>query len=322
MKYQPFGKLGFEVSQLSFGASALGGVFRDVDEGDAIRAVHAALDAGINYIDVAPAYGGTRSETILGKALRDVPRDRYHISTKVGKTVAPGQYGADEFDYSRDAIIRSLGESMERVGVDYFDIVHLHDIEYLGRKNVEWALDEGYATLEALKDEGRIGGVSFGIYPVDLWLRILDELRIDAMLTHNHYCLNDTRVVQLLPAVKDKQIALINASPFGSGLLSGREPPDWHPIQDNDRAYFAEAIRFCESHNVPIAKLALQFSASHPDIPTTLFSSASETSVSRNVRWLEEPYERELIDQVRAILAPVADKEWDYDAGVERLSGT
>jgi aryl-alcohol dehydrogenase-like predicted oxidoreductase len=88
--YQQFGNLGFEVSRLSFGASALGGVFRNVDETEAIRAVHSALDAGINYIDVAPAYGATRSETVLGKALKGVSRDRYFISTKVGKTSAPG----------------------------------------------------------------------------------------------------------------------------------------------------------------------------------------------------------------------------------------
>jgi aryl-alcohol dehydrogenase-like predicted oxidoreductase len=319
VEYRRFGNLGFEVSRLSFGASALGGVFRAVDEGDAIRAVHAALDAGINYLDVAPAYGATRSETVLGKALRGVSRDRYNISTKVGKTHAPGRYGEDSFDYSRQAILRSLDDSRSRTGVDYFDIVHLHDIEYRGRVNVEWALDEGYETLEQLRQDGRIGAVGFGIYPMDLWRRIVDEVRIDAMLTHNHYCLVDTRLVQLLPKIIDKGIALINASPFGSGLLSGREPPEWHPAEESDRKHLAEAMRFCESQNVPIAKLALQFSASNPDIPTTMFSSASADSVNRNVRWLEDEYEGELIERVRDILAPASDKEWDYDAGVDRL---
>ena len=94
MEYRRFGNLGFEVSQLSFGASALGGVFRTVDEAEAIRAVHTALDAGINYIDVAPAYGATRSETVLGKALRGMPRSRYRLSTKVGKLAVPGETGA------------------------------------------------------------------------------------------------------------------------------------------------------------------------------------------------------------------------------------
>lgn len=319
MEYRQFGNLGYDVSRLSFGASALGSVFRTVEESDAIRAVHAALDAGINYIDVAPAYGATRSEAILGKALRSVPRDQYHISTKVGKKTDPDSYGVDLFDYSEQGILASLDESRERIGVDHFDIVHIHDIEYQGRVNVEWAMEEAYTTLEGLKKAGRIGGVSFGIYPMDLWHRIVNELEIDAMLVHNHYCLNDTRATELLPAVKEHGIALINASPFGSGLLTGRKPPAWHPIEEQDGLHFVKALEFCSECDVPIAKLALQFSCSHPEIPTTMFSSASEDSVARNVRWIEEPYEGELIEKVREILNPIVDKQWDYDAGIDKI---
>jgi aryl-alcohol dehydrogenase-like predicted oxidoreductase len=92
MKTNPLGKTGLNVSALSFGASALGGVFRNIDEADGIRAVHAALDAGINYFDVAPAYGGTVAETVLGKALKGIARDRYFLSTKAGKYTEPGAY--------------------------------------------------------------------------------------------------------------------------------------------------------------------------------------------------------------------------------------
>lgn len=90
MQYHSLGKTGMKVSRLSFGASALSGVFRSVEETEAIKAVHAALECGINYFDVAPAYGGTVSETVLGKALRGVPRNRYYLSTKVGKYTPPG----------------------------------------------------------------------------------------------------------------------------------------------------------------------------------------------------------------------------------------
>ena len=93
MQYNFLGKTGLQVSRLSFGASSLGAVFHPVDETEAIAAVHAALDCGINYFDVAPAYGGTRSETVLGKALRGVSRDRYFLSTKVGKYTDPNKYG-------------------------------------------------------------------------------------------------------------------------------------------------------------------------------------------------------------------------------------
>ncbi len=104
MQYNLLGKTGLKVSRLSFGGSSLGSVFRPVDESEAVKAVHAALDFGINYIDVAPAYGGTLSETVLGKALRGIPRSRYYLSTKVGKYTKPGSYGEDVLDYSRARI--------------------------------------------------------------------------------------------------------------------------------------------------------------------------------------------------------------------------
>ena len=143
MKFNPLGKTGLNVSRLSFGASALGGVYGPADEAEGIRAVHTALDFGINYFDVSPAYGATRSEIVLGRALKGIARDRYYLSTKVGKYTQPDGYGADTLDYSRARIRASLDESASRLGTGYFDILHIHDIEYQGRKHTEWALTEG-----------------------------------------------------------------------------------------------------------------------------------------------------------------------------------
>jgi Aldo/keto reductase family len=96
-------------------------VFRPVDESEGIRAVHVALDMGINYFDVAPAYGGTVAETVLGKALRGIPRDRYYLSTKAGKFTDPDHYGSDELNYSRARILESVAASMRRLGVVFFE---------------------------------------------------------------------------------------------------------------------------------------------------------------------------------------------------------
>jgi L-galactose dehydrogenase len=312
MQYQVLGKTGLKVSRLSFGASSLGGVFHAVQEADALRAVHTALDCGINYFDVAPAYGGTRSETVLGKALKRIPRDRFFLSTKVGKYTNPEKYGEDTLDYSAARIRRSLEESAARLGTDYFDIIHIHDVEYQNRRHTEWALDEGFATLHALKREGRIGAVSFGIYPMDLWHRIFCDYDIDAAMTHNHYCLNDTRLLELLPVAREKNIGVINASPFGSGLLTDRGPADWHPANAAERGVFKTAAEFCQQHGTNISKLALQFSSQHPEIPTTLFSSANPESVKRNVAWHTEPVDAELLAEVRNILQPVMNKQWNY----------
>src|SRR5215469_836928 len=312
MQYSLLGKTGMKVSRLSFGTAALGGVFHPVDENDAIKAVHVALECGINYFDVAPAYAGTVSETVLGKALRGVPRDRYYLSTKVGKYTKLGTYGDDTLDYSRARIRKSIKESAERLGTDYFDLIHIHDIEYQGRKHTEWALTEGYESVLELKREGRIGGVSFGVYPMDLWMRIFSSLDVDAGLVHNHYCLNDTRALELLPIAEAKGIGIINASPFGSGLLTDRGPADWHPATAEERATFRMAAEFCREQGSSIAKLALQFASQNPSLLTTLFSSASPQSVRRNVEWHEQRVDMQLVLETQKILEPVRNKQWDY----------
>ena len=313
MKFKLLGKTGLKVSSLSFGASSLGGVFREVDEAEAIRAVHAALDCGINYFDVAPAYGGTRSETVLGKALKGIARDRYFLSTKIGKYTNPEKYGDDTLDYSRTRTLASLKESSQRLGTDYFDIIHIHDIEYQNGQHTEWALTEGIETLHELKRQGRIGNVSFGIYPMDLWHRIFSDYEVDAGLVHNHYCLSDTRLLELLPLARKKNIGIINGSPFASGLLTERGAPDWHPACAITRGVFNEAADFCRQQGVSISKLALQFASQHPEIPTTMFSSASVESVKRNVAWHEEPFDPTLVARVQKILNPVRDQHWNYD---------
>src|SRR5208337_635004 len=156
-------------------------------------------------------------------------------------------------DYSRAGIRAGLDESARRLGVDYFDIIHIHDIEYQGRKHTEWALTEGYATVQELKREGRIGNVSFGIYPMDLWNRIFASVEIDAALVHNHYCLNDTQLLDLLPIAKQKGIGIVNGSPFASGLLTDRGPAAWHPASPEDRSRFRAAAEFCRSKGISIS---------------------------------------------------------------------
>jgi L-galactose dehydrogenase len=312
MNYSWLGNTGLKVSRLSLGASALGGVFGAVDEPRAIQAVHVALECGVNYFDVAPAYGGTRAEVVLGKALKGISRGRYFLSTKVGKYTQPGSYGNDILDYSRQRIRQSVDESSSRLGVDYFDLLHIHDIEYQSRKYTEWALSEGHDAVQELKAEGRIGAVSYGTYPTDLWRRILDTTDVDAALIHNHYCLNDTRLLELLPAASKRGIGVINGAPFASGLLTERGASRWHPASDEDRRVFRVAAEFCRSQGACLSQLAIQFASQNPAIPTTLFSSADPESVARNVHWSEEGYDACLLKEVQKILEPVRNKEWTY----------
>jgi aryl-alcohol dehydrogenase-like predicted oxidoreductase len=151
-----------------------------------------------------------------------------------------------------------------------------------------------------------------GIYPVDLWERVIDEGIIDVGLTHNIYCLNDTRLLSLLPKAKEKNIGLINASPFASGLLTNRGAPDWHPVSLEQRKIFTKAAEHCKKKGSDIAKLAMQFSSQNPAIVTTMFSSANPDSVRRNVAWSNEPIDDELLKEVREILVPLSNQNWNY----------
>ena len=312
MRYNLLGNTGLSVSTLSFGASSLGGIFHEIDEKNAIEAVHVALSLGINYIDVAPAYGGTLAETILGKALKEVPRNTYFISTKVGKNTNSNAYGSDTFNYSEEGIRRSLDESSKRIGVDYFDLVLLHDIEYNNRQHTDWALNEGIQTLNVLKSEGRIGATGIGMYPVDLWKEVLESCVIDVALTHNLYCIHDTRLLSLLPIAKKRGVGIINASPFASGLLTSKGAPSWHPANTFQRALFAKAAAFCKKNGVDISTLALQFSAQNPEITTTMFSSANAETIKQNVNWFLEPINFELLQKLQEILAPISNQNWNY----------
>ena len=122
-----------KVSNLSFGASSLGGVFHNVREAEGIKAVHTAVDNGMNFIDVSPYYGHYKAEIVLGKALKDIPRDKYYLSTKVGRY---GKDGVNLWDYSAKRAIESVYESMERLHVDYIDLINVHDVEFADMRQV------------------------------------------------------------------------------------------------------------------------------------------------------------------------------------------
>ena len=130
MEYRELGKTGLKVSVLSFGASSLGQEFRPVTLDEAIRSVRVALDTGMNFIDTSPFYGRGMSEVLLGIALRDVPRDRYLISTKLGR------YDLAHFDFSARRVVESVDVSLHRLGIDHLDICLCHDIEFVEMQQI------------------------------------------------------------------------------------------------------------------------------------------------------------------------------------------
>jgi L-galactose dehydrogenase len=299
MHYRPLGRTGLSVSVLSYGASPLGGVFRATDDREGIRTVHTALDLGINFIDTSPYYGVTKSETVLGRALREIARDRYYLATKVG------QYGDGMFDFSAARVTRSLDESCARLGVDYIDLLQCHDIEFA---DLDQILDETLPALVRLRTAGRIGHVGITGLPLKVLRSAIDRAApgvVETVLSFCRYELNDTALATLVPSLREKNIGIINASPTGMGLLSERGVPAWHPATPAMLAGARRAVDYCQSVGADIARLALQFAVGHPQIATTLVGTASPENIRKNVAYLEEPVDHELMAKVLEILRPI-----------------
>jgi L-galactose dehydrogenase len=299
MKYRSLGQTGLEVSIISFGASSLGGVFRDVSEAEAIRTVHVALDAGVNFIDVSPYYGATKAETVLGKALREVSRECYYLATKVG------QYGEGEFDFSKERVMRSVEESMLRLGVDYIDLIQCHDIEFADLKQIT---DETLPALHRLKAEGKVGHVGITGLPLKIFPAIIDATEpgtVESILSFCHYELNDTTLEEWLPYFAQKGVGVINASPTGMGLLTERKAPKWHPASATIQAGCRKAVEFCRKQGIDIVELAVQFAVANPQIATTLVGSANPDNICRNIAAAMKPINVEHLRQVQEILSPI-----------------
>ena len=301
MEYRTLGKTGLKVSALSFGASSLGGVFKPVEESVAIRSVHTALDLGINYIDVAPYYGLTKAETVLGKALRGIRRDKYYLATKIGR------FGQAEFDFSAARTYRSVDESLGRMGVDYVDVIQAHDLEF---GDLNQIIDETLPAMRRVQEQGKARFIGITGYPLKIFRSVLGRAEVDTILSYNRYSLNDTALESLLPLLEEKRVGIVSASPVSEGLLTNQGPPAWHPAQDEIKRACAEAATWCREHGSDIARLAIQFSVANTRIATTCLGSANPENVKKAAQWIDEPPDPELLTQVRRILAPIQNKTW------------
>ena len=301
MEYRRLGKTDMRVSVLSFGASSLGGVFHEVDLDECINTVRAALDGGINFIDVSPAYGETLAETNLGKALKGIARDQYYLASKVGSySEAKGDY-----DYSAKRTERSLHESLQRLGVDYLDLIQCHDIEFADHDQI---VNETLPALHRFKSEGLVRFVGITGLPLRVFPSILDRVQpdmVDTVLSFCHYELNDDSLANLLPYLTGKGVGVINASPTGMGLLTPQGAPAWHPASKTIIEGCRKAVQYCQTKGINIVKLAIQFSCSNPEVATTLFSTARAQNILDNINYVEQPIDQSQFAEVLEILRPI-----------------
>ena len=303
MNYHTLGATGVKVSALAYGGSSLGSVFHDIDESEGIRSVHVALDHGINLIDTAPYYGATKAETVLGKALQGIARDRYILATKVaryGPTIA-------DFDFSAARVTRSVDESLARIGVDYIDFIQVHDMEF---GDINLIVNETIPALRKLQAAGKVRFVGISCLPVRLFKAVMDRVAVDQIQSYCHYCLNDTALADHLLYFKAKGVGIFNSAPLAMRLLSNEGPPAWHPAPAALVAKCAKASALCISRGSDLAKLALQYAMANPEIHTHVVGTASPDRVLQNLADAAAPLDEALLEDVLAILAPVHNLTW------------
>jgi aryl-alcohol dehydrogenase-like predicted oxidoreductase len=308
MIYNEIGKTGMKVSNLSFGASSLGGVFHSVNENDGIEAVMTAIECGINFIDVSPYYGHLKAEMVLGKALKEIPRQKYYLSTKVGRY---GKDGVNTWDYSARRAKESVYESMERLNVSHIDLINVHDVEFADLHQVA---GETLPALAELKREGVVGHVGItDLQPENLkWvIEHTEEGMVESVLNFCHYCLNDDLLLDYLDFFEEHGVGVINASPLSMGLLSRRGTPDWHPAPQSLKDACKRAADYCAQQGYPIEQLAVQYATSlNPRIATTLFSSANPANVRKNVDYVNQPADLGLVEAVKRIIGDQQRVRW------------
>lgn len=304
MEYRTLGRTGLHVSVIGFGASPLGNEFGPADFDESVRAVHHAIDQGINYFDVAPYYGRTLAEERLGRALEG-RRHKVILATKCGR------YGKDvsECDYSAARVTRSVEESLMRLRSDYVDLLQVHDVEMVA--DPVQIVTETIPALRRLQQAGKCRWVGITGLPLKLLRYIASRVAVDTVLSFCRYNLMADDMDQILtPLCRKQQIGLINASPLHMRILTDKGAPDWHPAPQAVKAAGRAVVDLCRSRGADASAVALRFCLDHPYVSTTLVGMSKQSHVEANLRALTMNNDPGLLADVAKIVAPVKNMMW------------
>jgi D-threo-aldose 1-dehydrogenase len=306
------------VTELGFGAAQLGNLYRETADDEAVNAVNAAWDAGIRYFDTAPHYGLGLSEERVGTALASRDRSDYLVSTKVGRLLVPSPETARlqddggfvvpastrrEWNFSRDGILRSFEQSLERLKMDRIDIVYLHDPD----DHWEIASTEGIATLIELRDQGLVGAIGAGLNQSAMTAEFIRRCDVDIMMLAGRLSLLDNGAVEhLLPLAAERGVGIVAAGVYNSGLLSKPRPDADSKFEYADAP--AELIAranaiadVCERYGVTLPAVALAYPLRHPSVVSVVLGMRTAAQVDSNVARYETPIPQELWSELQSI---------------------
>ncbi len=304
------GKSAVEVTRMGFGGAPLGNLFNPVAADAARQAIDGAYDRGLRYFDTAPLYGHGLSERRLGEALRSRPRESFVLSTKVGRVLEPGTPPAGayvelpslvpRFDYSEAGALRSVEESLGRLGLDRVDVLYIHDIDAFTHgaegapARFREAMSGAYRAIERLRREGRVRAIGVGVNEWEACQRAAEAADFDCFLLAGRYTLLEQEALEsFLPLCERRGIGVVIGGPLNSGILATGPVPgatyNYRPAPPAilDRARRLE--RVCASHGVPLAAAALQFPLAHPAVACVIPGARSVGEVEQNVALLARP---------------------------------
>jgi D-threo-aldose 1-dehydrogenase len=322
---RPLGRTTLEVTALGLGCATLGGSRVPVSREEAEAIVRAAWADGVRYVDTAPFYGFGQAERCVGDALRDVPRDEWVLSTKVGRLLCPNPSAAEYqqnrmpfdavFDYSYDAIMRSFEDSLQRLGLGRIDILYVHDIGAMqhgreGHPAIMHALRSGgYRALKELRRCGAVRAIGIGVDEREVLLEAIEWGAWDAFLLAGRYTLLEQAPLDdLLPKCLSSGISVVVGGPLNSGILAGRNTWNYKaaPSEIVERVDAIRAV--CDRHQVPLAAAALQFPLAHPAVATIIPGPRSAAEFAANLNLVRYPIPPALWSDLREakLLHPLA----------------
>ena len=299
---------GLSLTEVGFGAAQLGNLYRPTTDDEAHAAVAAAWESGIRYYDTAPHYGIGLSERRLGAALAARPRDQFVLSSKVGRALVPTPENAAaglldehgfvtpathrrEWDFGRDGILRSVEQSLGRLGTDTIDILYLHDPD----DHWQEASTTGVATLIELREQGVVRAIGVGMNQAAMPARFVRECDIDIVMLAGRYTLLDrTGLDELLPLALERKVAVVAAAVYNSGLLSRADVADDARF-DYDQAPAGQVARaraladICRIHGAILPAAAVQFPLRHPAVASVVVGMRTAAQVRSTIERLKAP---------------------------------
>jgi D-threo-aldose 1-dehydrogenase len=315
-----------ELPELGLGCAPLGDLFELLDEDVADATVRAAWESGIRFFDTAPQYGAGLSEHRLGRALRAVPATDVVLSTKVGRVLTastetrPAGRGpfvgglpfAQTFDYSHDGVLRSLEDSLQRLGRARVDLVAIHDLDVghhpdpaVLARHLDDLANGGARALAELRAGGAIRAVGAGVNELGMIARLLERVELDFVILAMPYTLLDQEALdEELPLCAERGVGVVVGAVFASGILGspsgvdttyGYELP---PPEVVDRV--GRLRKACARHEVSLGAAALQFPLGHPSVASVIPGAVRPEQVRENVERLATPVPTKLWEELKA----------------------